>query len=308
MSVLQYIPFETVVDTAFWHSLADRKLSEYRLSEGPFKISAQFTNSHALGVSPRLSVDVTSFCDTNVKRSHSSTSFKISGDLFSLNSLDEFKNIDKQLFLNEYGTKFMTKALSENKFLKKPELLLRFLLLTYCDLKKHKFYFWFAYPAVLHSVQPIVTCTRSIDKEFSKDQLVHILHSFDCWRKENTSPFFVLKCGSSINVVPLSDFELAPDVYVGMCDSSVDAHSPCWLLRNLLYALSATVIHSEYPLKILCFRDRFVSGQRHWQHSIVIHINILPTSLSFTQFVGWEKWKNKLKPRVVDLSSSMGPS
>uniref|UniRef100_A0A5K4F609 Ubiquitin-like modifier-activating enzyme ATG7 n=1 Tax=Schistosoma mansoni TaxID=6183 RepID=A0A5K4F609_SCHMA len=307
MSVLQYIPFETVIDTSFWHGLADRKLNEYRLSEGPFEISAQFTNSHAPGVSPRLTIDVTSFCNSSVKRSHTSTIFNIYGSLFSLNSLDEFKDVDKQCLLNEHGAKFMTEAISQNEFLRKPDLLLRFILLTYCDLKKYKFYFWFAFPAVLHSVQPVVTSTRSIREEFSEDQLVLIFRSFDCWRKENTSPFFVLKSQPSIDILPLSGFELAPYIYVGMCDSSVDPQSPCWLLRNLLYALSSTIIRTECSLKVLCLRDRFASGERYWEHSIVIHINIQPTNPTFTQFVGWEKWKNKLRPRVVDLSESMDP-
>ncbi|VDP31956.1 unnamed protein product [Schistosoma margrebowiei] len=307
MSLLQYVPFETVVDTSFWHGLADRKLNEYRLSEGPFEISAQFTNSHAPGVSPRLSIDVTSFCDSNVKRSHTSTTFNIYGSLLCLNSLDEFKNVDKQCLLNEHGKKFMTEAISQNEFLRKPDLLLRFILLTYCDLKRYKFYFWFAFPAVLHSVQPIVTSTRSIREEFTEDQRVLIFRSFDCWRKKNTSPFFVLKSQPSLEVLPLSCFELTPYVYVGMCDSSVDSQSPCWLLRNLLYAMSSTIIQTECSLRILCLRDRFTSGERFWEHSIVIHINIQPTTPTFTQFVGWEKWKNKLRPRIVDLSASMDP-
>ncbi|CAH8579437.1 unnamed protein product [Heterobilharzia americana] len=201
----------------------------------------------------------------------------------------------------------MTEALSQNEFLKNPIVLLRFLLLTYCDLKKHKFYFWFAYPAVLHSEQPMFSCIRSVREEFSEDQVMCILHSFDCWRKEDNSPFFVVRLDPSIEVRPLSGFELEPSVYVGMCDSSVDPQFPCWFLRNLLYALSATLVQTESSVKVLCLRDRFVSGQRCWEHSIVIHAKLRPTTPIFSQFVGWEKWKKQLKPRVVDLSTSMDP-
>ncbi|VDP96177.1 unnamed protein product [Trichobilharzia regenti] len=201
----------------------------------------------------------------------------------------------------------MNEAILGNEFLRNPMLLLRFLLLTYCDLKKHKFYFWFAYPAVMHSIQPTFTSINSISEEFTEDQVMHILHSYDCWRKKSNSPFFVLKMDPSINVSSLSDFELASSVYVGICDSSVNPMFPCWFLRNLLYSLSATIIQTENSIKILCLRDRFASGQRHWEHSIVIHANLQSTSSNFNQYVGWEKWKCQLKPRVVDLSTSMDP-
>ncbi|EUB61959.1 Autophagy-related protein 7 [Echinococcus granulosus] len=54
---LCFVPFDTVVDTAFWHVLSRKKLEDYRLQEGPFPMSGEFTNGTPLGTAPRISID-----------------------------------------------------------------------------------------------------------------------------------------------------------------------------------------------------------------------------------------------------------
>ena len=58
---LCFVPFDSVVDTAFWHVLSKKKLEDYRLQEGPFSISGEFTNGTPLLTAPRISVDHASF-------------------------------------------------------------------------------------------------------------------------------------------------------------------------------------------------------------------------------------------------------
>ena len=61
-------------------------------------------------------------------------------------------------------------------------------------------------------------------------------------------------------------------------------------------------------MKVICFRDRYSQGQRFCKHSIVLHLELNAVDpKSLNQFVGWEKWKNQLRPRTVDMSSSMDP-
>ncbi|VDP22263.1 unnamed protein product [Echinostoma caproni] len=200
---LRYLPFETSVDTAFWHALARKKLEEFRLSQGPFILHSEFTN----GLS--------------------------------------------QVFINDFGIKMFKKSLENNEYLKQPDMLLCFCLLTYLDLKRFKFYFWFAYPAVIHTNQPTLISSRLIDEELS--------------------------VGSS-------------NVYLGFCDPSTDPTFPGWPLRNILFAISASLIDKSENVKIICFRDRY-------------SLNLS----SIDQFVGWEKNNGQLKPQCIDLSSSMDP-
>lgn len=309
MNVLRFVPFETVVDTAFWHGLAKRKLNDYCLSEGPFELTAEFSNGHAAGVNSRLTVDLTSFVDSDVNRTLKTGSFKLNGQMWLFNSLDHFKTLDKQLFINSCGSKLLQNALLDNGFLKDPDLINIFQLITYCDLKNHKFYFWFAFPAVLHPIQPTLISTKRLEEEFSEKEMAQLLCSYDAWKKSHPSPFFVVQMKSeAVSVLSFATFIISPSVYIGLCDSSVDPQYPCWILRNMLYLISASLIKIKQRVKVICLRDRYIHQERQVNHSLVLELELHPVDpITFTQFVGWEKWKNQLIPRILDLSESMDP-
>ncbi|OON19174.1 e1-like protein-activating enzyme Gsa7p/Apg7p, partial [Opisthorchis viverrini] len=311
---LMYLPFETFVDTGFWHLLAKKKLDEYRLSEGPFGISAEFSNTLAAGLTPRVSVDISAFPDNAVKRI-TGPAYRIQGKMTTFNSLDEFKNFEKQPFINKCGQAMFKVALEDNEYLRDPEKLMDFQLLTYCDLKHYKFYFWFAYPAVISDPQPVLLGSRLLDEEFSESALTKLLVAYDLWRQEHRSAFFAIKAEKSMNgstdfhIVSCAGMRLDdPHIYLAFCDPSTHGCYPGWPLRNMLFALSATLVQDKQRLRVVCFRERFYQGQRSCNHSLVLQVELCAVkSSSFTQFVGWEKCDNQLKPRFVNLSASMDP-
>ena len=61
-------------------------------------------------------------------------------------------------------------------------------------------------------------------------------------------------------------------------------------------------------MEILSFRDRFKSGERSIENSLVLLIEPVNISESEERIttIGWERnKKNQLHPRIVDMSSSM---
>ncbi|PNI53315.1 ATG7 isoform 16, partial [Pan troglodytes] len=57
--------------------------------------------------------------------------------------------------------------------LEKPVLLNKFLLLTFADLKKYHFYYWFCYPALcLPESLPLIQGPVGLDQRFSLKQIV----------------------------------------------------------------------------------------------------------------------------------------
>lgn len=44
---LQFVPFSSALDTAFWYKLSDQKLKVWGLSEGPFTINGIYFNGEA---------------------------------------------------------------------------------------------------------------------------------------------------------------------------------------------------------------------------------------------------------------------
>ncbi len=153
---LCFVPYDSVVDTAFWHALSKKKLEEFRLEEGPFPVSAEFTNGTPAGITPRINVDLASLngyalvlythlllinnkftCGSFVCRVNSigrSNLFRVDGHIYTINTIDKFRVMDKQAHIDEFGRKYIcSSAINEAKdFMRAPNKLLAFSLLTYC--------------------------------------------------------------------------------------------------------------------------------------------------------------------------------
>ncbi|MED6253213.1 Autophagy protein 7, partial [Ataeniobius toweri] len=90
--------------------------------------------------------------------------------LYNTNTLDAFKATDKKALL-EKEAKEIWDAIQTGAALKNPSILCRFILLTFADLKKYHFYYWFCFPALcfpdgLKMIQPPV----SLEQVFSPRQ------------------------------------------------------------------------------------------------------------------------------------------
>nr|VZI39389.1 unnamed protein product [Spirometra erinaceieuropaei] len=310
---LCFIPFDAVIDTAFWHALAKRKLEDYKLLEGPFPITAEFTSGTAPGLTPRINIDLSSIQEPSNTSPQRNNCFRVEGSLFTLNTIDQFKELDKQSFIDHFGQEYIVPVVTASaKLPERPNRLLRFILLTYCDLKHHKFYFWFAFPSPLQQQGFQILERRPISEEFTQSQLDSLLAAYDKWREQSNDVFFSFRTGADgdVRVFSLSEFDACQENnYLGFSDPSSDADHPGWPLRNLLFAVSSTLtLSSPETVKVLCFRDRYSLGERIFTHSFVLRIQLLQKpSSSETKFVGWEKWQGKLQPRRVNLSSTMDP-
>ncbi|VDK34846.1 unnamed protein product [Taenia asiatica] len=310
---LCFVPFDSVVDTAFWHILSKKKLEDYRLLEGPFPMSGEFTNGTPLGTVPRLSIDHASL--DGPKSTGRGNLFHANGYLFTLNTIDKFREMDKQAHIDEFGRKYICEEAvnAQHDFLQNPNRLLTFSLLTYCDLKHHRFYYWFSFPAALQKRKPKIVSETPIMSEFNKVQMANLLVQYDEWRKRSNDAFFCLRSTpDDVAIASLDTLNIGEVTHcIGFCDPSSCEHFPGWGLRNLLFALS-TIIKESQVVKILCLRDRYANQERIMSHSLVLRISIEPEALSKgypsdVKFVGWEKSKGKLQPRLVNLSSTMDP-
>ncbi|KAL5966105.1 Ubiquitin-like modifier-activating enzyme ATG7 [Taenia solium] len=306
---LCFVPFDSVVDTAFWHILSKKKLEDYRLLEGPFPMSGEFTNGTPLGTVPRFSVDHASL--DGVESTGRGNLFHANGYLFTLNTIDKFREMDKQAHIDEFGWKYICEEAvnAQHDFLQNSNRLLTFSLLTYCDLKHHRFYYWFSFPAALQKKEPKLVSETPIMSEFNKVQMANLIVQYDEWRKRSNDAFFCLHTTpEDVEIASLGTLNIGEEThYIGFCDPSSCEHFPGWGLRNLLFALS-TIVKESQVVKILCLRDRYANQERIISHSLVLRIGIEPEALSKgVKFVGWEKSKGKLQPRLVNLSSTMDP-
>ncbi|PKI85401.1 Atg7p [Malassezia vespertilionis] len=162
MPLAQFAPFVSQVAPSFWNTLSSLKLNEYQLSDELIPARAEYGTSKTIvdrlsgsemGLGCRIHLDgrsidtqksLVDFC-VDAK----STSPSMYGYIKNFNTLQEFKVADKKMFMNQVADEIwdsFTGATSSLASVNNPNL---FLLLTYADLKSFKYYYWFAFPALL---------------------------------------------------------------------------------------------------------------------------------------------------------------
>jgi ubiquitin-like modifier-activating enzyme ATG7 len=163
---LQFAPFSSQVPSSFWSSLAKVKIDRLQLSQDSIPVVAHYTTGRS--VVDRTSGDVVPLpvglhLDSEVlktgesSQSQEASSVELRGQLKNFNTVEDFKNADKGSIETD----------------KDPLARLNnFLVLSYADLKKFKFIYWFAYPALL--AKPgwqVHSEWKTIDEVYSEEQV-----------------------------------------------------------------------------------------------------------------------------------------
>lgn len=311
-NVLQCLPFTSSLDPSFWHELGKRKLEQYQLSVEPVHIIGHYTNTRVIS-SSFLSLDYNAFTPSSTSPS---LDFPCHGTLRNTNTLANFKSFDKKAWLEE-GARLIWESINNydynNDSLSSPHLS-SFLLLTYADLKKYHFHYWFAFPALVPS-QPITFNKLSrLETNLDSNKLRLLYESYDTFAEKNRNCGFFLVNRKDWAIVPLSKFnkvfEKGQTLTVGFCDPGTHDEYPGWPLRNFLFLITQKWSCDDLKVvDVLCYRDYTRKGQRSIGHSLLIEGVVLPPhSSTLPKVTGWERDdNNKLGPRFVDLSSNMDP-
>lgn len=312
---LQFAPFSSALEAGFWHQLTQKKLNEYRLDESPKHIKGFYYNGDPVGLPTRLTLEFSAFDVDGPTPVRCSPAI---GTLYNMNTLDAFKATDKKAML-EKEAKEIWDSIESGAALSDPSILCRFILLTFADLKKYHFYYWFCFPALCFQ-EPIKIIKEPslIEQVFSAKQIVALQEAYDdlCVKKEMTAvPYFLLKYSEdSVQMAELKDWDVfftdAKKVSVGVYDPCTLSQHPGWPLRNLLLLIAHRWGSKLEVLEVLCFRDRTLQGSRSIHHSLMFQLKLpaLAPNSACPKSVGWEKNpKGAMGPRMVNLSECMDP-
>ncbi|KAF7546711.1 hypothetical protein G7046_g9228 [Stylonectria norvegica] len=326
---LQFATFTSEIELPFYSALFGSKLDYDKLDDSARVVLGLYEpRSEDPEASCRMQILGNALTSTTAPLG----TIRAEGIIRNVNTLEDFKNMDKSAMLKT-ASRQIWDAIKDGSIYSIPSLLSSFIVLSYADLKKYKFTYWFAFPA-LHS-DPL--WKRSGPAEhFNSNESTALVDRVGTWRYSvdgREHGFFLVKKvhdqDTSIddmdtpNQLPyrwevgsLRDFEDGffkeipeEDQYVAFVDPSTYAEGPGWPLRNYL-----VLIRQRFRLrkvKILCYRDTW--ARRHEARSVVLPIEMdqvqdmeIPEMPKVT---GWERSRNgKLQAQQVNLGEYMDPS
>jgi ubiquitin-like modifier-activating enzyme ATG7 len=180
----------------------------------------------------------------------------------------------------------------------------QFFLITFADLKKFHFYYWFSFPTA--SLVPLISFRSPPVTTFNNEVL--ILREIELYLKNNVDEAAFLVSKVTGNCFPFSSLkqkksDFTKDFYLAFLDPSTEPLIPGWPLRNILAVLHR--IFTLESLHVLCLR---ITPRATKITSLLLHLNVSsPTShLKFSS--GWEKRHDgKLGYKFVNMSNTLDP-
>uniref|UniRef100_A0A668APX7 Ubiquitin-like modifier-activating enzyme ATG7 n=1 Tax=Myripristis murdjan TaxID=586833 RepID=A0A668APX7_9TELE len=286
---LQFAPFSSALEAGFWHQLTQKKLNEYRLDESPKCVKGYYYNGDPVGLPTRLTLE---FSALDVDVATPARCCPAVGTLYNTNTLDAFKTTDKKALLEKEANEIWD-AIQSGAALKDPSILCKFILLTFADLKKYHFYYWFCFPALCFSEGiKILQQPSGLEKVFSAKQVGSLQEAYDglCVSRGTTAvPYFLMKyTDDSVQMALLGDWDSfftdTKKVTVGVYDPCTLSQHPGWPLRNLLVLLAHRWGSKLDTVDVLCFRDRTLQGSRSIQHSLIFQVKLPELPLNSGSF------------------------
>ncbi|TRM69789.1 hypothetical protein BD626DRAFT_18463 [Schizophyllum amplum] len=298
MTIIQFTPLSSQIHPTFWNKLTQLKIDVLRLSDATVPITATYSEGRVIkdreggaqvGLAGGVALDESSFDDA--PQDVGKGKGRMKGVLKNFNTIEEFKNCDKAAMLNDMADKLWSSMNSDSE----PELA-PFLLLTYADLKKYKYFYWFAFPAfmtkpaweIAGEVQPL-------------PQAADLSGVFAQVNPDTVPQFFYV---DQAKLEPITSFKPPNDILtIGFIDPSFTPENPGWPIRNLLTYL--LVKHGVTRVRIVSWRGAPDSSSLF---TATVPEQTSLSSAARPSAAGWERNpQGKLGPRMADLGSMMDP-
>ncbi|WVQ97783.1 E1-like protein-activating enzyme Gsa7p/Apg7p [Kwoniella sp. CBS 9459] len=318
MPVVQFQPLSSQPTPSFWSALTSHKLDEAKLDDS-FKLirgwmdegrsfavssNSNSTDGHQqqAGIDGSVSVGGNAFGDDIEKPPPNSV--PIEGILKNFNTLEQFRQVESKKLMFDQVVDMILESWDTDR-----PLINLFLLVTFADLKRYLYQYWFAFPAILTKpaweTDEVGFCPADPSEVESIRHQMTRLHG----RNDVPQAILVKKTQNEVSIGSIASYQ---DFFGGVplnqrCvafrDPSSAAKHPGWPLRNLLSYLARK--HDVRTIRVLCMREGSAS-----QHGIVHTSGIEAVdTVSRPSAVGWERNPaGKLASRSADLGPTMDPA
>ncbi|EGT50229.1 hypothetical protein CAEBREN_05797 [Caenorhabditis brenneri] len=286
-----FLPFTTRIELPFWKAVNEKKLHEWKLDESPKPILGQLSYSEITGKECSLLMTYKSFNTNEIPKQES-----ISGFMHLYNTAESFKaamTAESKKKILEDETAKIWDSITSHAWLKNPELLSKFFMITFVDLKKFKYFSITCVPGLYFPSE--------IQQEINKDDLYGADPKTLFSHMAETSSTVFLFCRKSATILEVSHLESVnnPDDFaIVVADPSTVSYTAGWPVRNVLAAVAQ--LHSSWNhCHVISLRSTGSIGIKFmWTNNISSQeksLNFVPKS------AGWDKLYN------VDLRQKFDP-
>ncbi|RMZ74931.1 hypothetical protein DV737_g5593, partial [Chaetothyriales sp. CBS 132003] len=198
---MQYVPFKSDVEIPFYAALASRKINEDKLDDSARKVLGvyEIRPSDATDHSCRMQIHGNAL---TADGSAAAGFYRAEGVIQNFNTYEDYRKVDYSATLKQAGRKIWD-AINDGTILSSPSLLASFTVISFADLKKYRFHYWFAFPALVMepswapcSATTAQTGGRLPYKMLTPDQSTALVESLQTWRESVDSRqhgFFLAK-------------------------------------------------------------------------------------------------------------------
>ncbi|KAG7746782.1 hypothetical protein KL912_003911 [Ogataea haglerorum] len=276
----KYINTQSFVDSSFFVKLSQLKLDVLKLDQSSRPIHGYYNYKRlAPGQAPAINLNDISFASEQELESQlpAHSAFIVRGAITNVNTLEEFKSQNKLEFLTRAGGKIID-SIKTKAALQDPRLLAQFAVYSFADLKKYRFYYWFAFPALYSKWQ--ITSEAPLRGNVPESQ------------------FSLIRDGNPVPLAQLDAISTDSPLHVAFIDTSSVPGAYSYVLRNFLTMLA-----------MYGYRDVVVDVHRdNESHSRQITLK-LQSEVDVSRISGWERTsQGKLGPKLADLGALIDPS
>ncbi|CDM29209.1 hypothetical protein DTO013E5_5911 [Penicillium roqueforti] len=142
---MQYAPFASDIELPFYTSLASHKINHDKLDDSARPVLGlyEIRPSDPEAASCRIQIHGNALTSSEVPAGY----YRAEGMIKNVNTVEEYRNMDRSKLLYQAG-QMIWDAIHDGTILSCPSLLCSFVIVSFADLKKYKFHYWFAFPAI----------------------------------------------------------------------------------------------------------------------------------------------------------------
>ncbi|KAJ6147413.1 hypothetical protein N7497_009395 [Penicillium chrysogenum] len=142
---MQYAPFASDIELPFHTSLASHKINHDKLDDSARPVLGlyEIRPSDPEAASCRIQIHGNALTSSEPPAGY----YRAEGMIKNVNTVEEYRNMDRPHLLHQAG-QMIWDAIHDGTILSCPSLLCSFVIVSFADLKKYKFHYWFAFPAI----------------------------------------------------------------------------------------------------------------------------------------------------------------